>query len=128
VKKHVRMLAAVMVVALSLGATALAATTDVVGRMAGRATTAPAPKPAVPAPKKYSCSSKGDRTTCVGQVTVNGKTYTTTVVKVDGEVVSRTTKAKPKAAVEAPKAAAKKAAAKKAEAKAKAGKKTPKRR
>jgi hypothetical protein len=124
VKKHARTLAAVIVVALSLGATAFAATTDVVGRVAGRATTAPAPKPAVPAPKKYSCSTKGDRTTCVGQVTANGKTYTTTVVKVDGKVVSRTTKATPKAAAKAKS----EATAKKAESKAKAGKKTPKRR
>ena len=124
-KKHVRTLAAVIVVALSLGATAFAATTDVVGRMTGRATTAPAVKPAVPAPKKYSCSTKGDRTTCVGRSTVNGKTYTTTVVKVDGKVVSRTTKAKPKAAAKAKSEAKAKS---KAEPKAKAGKKTPKRR
>ena len=127
-KKHARTLAAVIVVALSLGATAFAATTDVVGRVAGRATTAPAPKPAVPAPKKYSCSTKGDRTTCVGRVTTNGKTYTTTVVKVDGKVVSRTTKAKPKAAAKAEAKAKSEAKAKKAESKAKAGKKTPKRR
>ena len=126
-KKHARTLAAVIVVALSLGATAFAATTDVVGRMAGRATADPAPKPAVPAPKKYSCSTKGDRTTCVGQSTVNGKTYTTTVVKVDGKVVSRSTKAKPKAEAKA-KAKAEAKAKAKSEAKAKAGKKTPKRR
>jgi hypothetical protein len=129
VKKDVRTLAAVIVVALSLGATAFAATTDVVGRVAGRASTAPAPKPAAPAPKKYTCSTKGDRTTCVGQVTANGKTYTTTVVKVDGKVVSRTTKAKPKAETNAKAAAKAKAEAKaKAGSKAKAGKTTPKRR
>jgi hypothetical protein len=137
VKKQVRTLALVVVVALSLGATALAATTDVVGRMAGRATAAPAPKPAVPTPKKYSCTTKGDRTTCVGQTTVNGKTYTTTVVKVDGKVVSRSTKAKPKAKSEAKAKADAQARAEakteakaktKAQAKAKAGKKTPKRR
>jgi hypothetical protein len=128
VKKHARMLAAVIVVALSLGATALAATTDVVGRVAGRATTAPAPKPTTPAPKKYSCSTKGDRTTCVGRVTVNGKTYTTTVVKVDDRIVSRTTKSKPKAETKTEAQAKSEAKAKKAESKAKAGKKTPKRR